>query len=77
MLTELNVWENAWPIRAAHFAGDRINLKSPSAFITDCAKIREPFNTNGAMNQQVCERSDECENPKNLGQTLALFPALE
>lgn len=53
MATELKVWEKAWPIRAAHFDGERNDLKSPKSFITDPAYFRDPPTVKGAMNQHV------------------------
>lgn len=50
---ELKVWEKACPIRAAHFAGDRISLKSPRSLITAGAYIKEPPIVKGAMYQHV------------------------
>lgn len=62
---ELKVCEKACPIRAAHFAGDRIMLKSPRSLITAGAYFNEPLSVKGAMYQHVCDRSEECENPRN------------
>lgn len=64
-LTELKVCENACPIRAAHFAGDRILLKSPSRDITALAVNSFVSRVNGAINQHVWVRSEEWENPRN------------
>ena len=68
-VNELNVCEKACPIRAAHLAGERILVKSPKFLMTERAYIKDPRKTKGAMNQQVCSRNEEWENPRNFNRS--------
>ncbi len=64
-LIELKVWEKACPIRAAHFAGDLMAPNSPRRLMTKLEYSNSRSRVNGAMNQQVWDRSEECEKPRN------------